>query len=157
MLQATLAEGKWSHHCAGSSSLFNFNGFFCHCTVECGFPPKIRTTIFGVVLVQGSIKALGGIRFVIDPISTDGTLVDHMTLLLMGSTGRHLEIFIIPWKVVMWNWGPNRDRKSPWRGAHVRVEKHQFSFTYLRVNNNIKYFPRCDISLLRFRLPCGIW
>ena len=47
---------------------------------------------------------------------------------------------------------------SSWTSsAHVRVEKHQFSSTYLRLNNNIKYFPRCDISeVLRF-LSCVIW
>ena len=46
--------------------------------------------------MQRSIKALGGIKVVIDPISTDSILVDHMTLMLMGSTGRHLEVIIIP-------------------------------------------------------------
>ena len=46
---------------------------------------------------------------------------------------------------------------SSWRLTHVRVEKHQFSSTYLRLNNNIKYFPRCDISeVLRF-LSCVTW
>ena len=137
MLQATLAEGKSSHHCAGSPSLFTFNGFFCHFTVECGFPPKIRR-IFGVVLAEWSIKALGAIRFVINPISTDGIVVDHMTLLLMGSTGRHLEVFIIPWNVVRWNWGPNSDRKS----LDFFIERCRRTsreapiyFTYLRVNN----------------------
>ena len=64
--------------------------------VECSFPPKIRKTIFGVVLVQRRLKALGGIKLVIDPISTDSILVDTMTLLPMGSTGRHLEVLSIP-------------------------------------------------------------
>ena len=46
--------------------------------------------------MQRRLKALGGITIVMDPISTDGILVDHMTLMLMGSTGRHLEVFSIP-------------------------------------------------------------
>ena len=46
--------------------------------------------------MQRRIKALGGIEIVMDPISTDSILVDHMTLLLMESTGGHLEVFIIP-------------------------------------------------------------
>ena len=41
--------------------------------------------------------------------------------------------------------------------AYKLVEKHQFSFTYLRVNNGINYFPRCDISqLLIFLTLCSI-
>ena len=39
-------------------------------------------------------KALGGIKVVINLISSDIILVDHLTLLLMGSTGRHLEVII---------------------------------------------------------------
>ena len=39
---------------------------------------------------------LGGITVVMNPISTDSILVDTMTLLPMGSTGRHLEVIIIP-------------------------------------------------------------
>ena len=46
--------------------------------------------------MQRRLKALGGIKLVIDPISTDTILVDTMTLLAMGSTGMHLEVFIIP-------------------------------------------------------------
>ena len=46
--------------------------------------------------MQRSIKGLGGIKVVIDPISTDSILVDLITLLPMGSTGRHLEANIIP-------------------------------------------------------------
>ena len=41
-----------------------------------------------------STKALGGIKVVINLISNDIILVDHLTLLLMGSTGRHLEVII---------------------------------------------------------------
>ena len=86
---------------------------FCYFIVECSFPPKIRTTIVGVaVLVQWSSKALGGIKIVINPISTDSTLVDHIKLLLMGSTGKHLEVIIIPWSVPRWSWGHNSDRHS---------------------------------------------
>ena len=65
--------------------------------MESGFPPKIKTTTFGEpVLVQGSIKAHGGIKVVIDPVSTDVILEDHIILCLMGSTGNHLEVYIIP-------------------------------------------------------------
>ena len=46
--------------------------------------------------MQRSIEALGGIKVVIDPISTDSISVDHMRLLPMGSTGSHLEANIIP-------------------------------------------------------------
>ena len=46
--------------------------------------------------MQRGIKALGGTRVVMHPISTDSIFVDHMTLMLMGSSGRHLEAFIIP-------------------------------------------------------------
>ena len=48
------------------------------------------------VLVNWSSKALGGMTVVIDPISTDSILVDRMSLMLMGSTGRHLEVIVIP-------------------------------------------------------------
>ena len=78
------------------SPIRSFIVSFSHFTVECSFPPKIKTAIFGVVLVQRRIKAFGGIEIVMDPISTDSILVDHMTLLLMESTGGHLEVFIIP-------------------------------------------------------------
>ena len=155
MLQATLAEGKWSHLCA-SPSLFTLNASFCYFTVKCGFPPKIRTMTFIMVLVQWSIKALGGIRIVIILISTDSILVDHTSLVLMGSTGRHLEVIIIPWNVLRWSWGRSSNRKS--LVFFVLVEKHQFSFTYLRVNNGTKNFSRCDISqLLIFLTLCSIW
>ena len=52
-LKATghISEGKRFHHSA-NPSLFSFNGSFPHFTVECGFPPKIKTTIFGAVFVQ---------------------------------------------------------------------------------------------------------
>ena len=42
-----------------------------------------------LILVLWSTKALGGIKVVINQISSDITLVDHPTLLLMESTGRH--------------------------------------------------------------------
>ena len=32
-----------------------------------------------------------------------------------------------------------------------------FSFTYLRVNNSIKYFPRCDISQVLRIFSLGVW
>ena len=41
-----------------------------------------------------STKALGGIEVFINLISSDIILVDHLTLLLMGSTERHLEVII---------------------------------------------------------------
>ena len=85
---------------------------FCYFIAECAFPPKIRTTILGAILVQRRIKALGGIKLVINPISTDSILVDHMTLLPMGSIGWHLEVIIIHWNVLRWSWGPNSDRQS---------------------------------------------
>ena len=69
---------------------------FYYFTVECGFPPKIKTTIFGVVLVRRPTKALGGITVIMHPISTDRILVDHMKLSLMGSTGTPLEVNSIP-------------------------------------------------------------
>ena len=47
-----------------------------------------------LVPVLWSTKALGGIKVVINLISSDVILVDHLTLLLMGSTGRHLEVII---------------------------------------------------------------
>ena len=46
--------------------------------------------------MQRRLKALGGIKLVMNPISTDIILVDHMALLPMGSTGWHLEVIIIP-------------------------------------------------------------
>ena len=46
--------------------------------------------------MQRRLKALGGIKLVMNPISTDSILVDHIKLLLMGSTGKHLEVIIIP-------------------------------------------------------------
>ena len=46
--------------------------------------------------MQRRLKALGGIKLVIDPISTDSILVDLIRLMPMGSTGTHLEVFIIP-------------------------------------------------------------
>ena len=42
-----------------------------------------------LIPVLWSTKALGGIKVVINQISSDITLVDHPTLLLMESTGRH--------------------------------------------------------------------
>ena len=89
---STLCKSLLSHHYVDSTSLYTFNGSFCHFTGACSFPPKIRTTILGVVLVQRRVKALGGMENVMNPISTDSILVDHMTLLLMGSTGRNLEV-----------------------------------------------------------------
>ena len=74
----------------------SFECLFCHFTVKCSFPPKIRTTIFGVFLVLRSTKALGGIITVIILISTDSILVDDTSLMLMGSTGWHLEVIVIP-------------------------------------------------------------
>ena len=47
-------------------------------------------------LVQWISRALGGMKIVMNPISTDSILVDHMALLLMGSTGRNLEVLSIP-------------------------------------------------------------
>ena len=64
--------------------LLSFECLFCHFTVKCSFPPKIRTTIFGVVLVLRSTRALGGIASVIHPTSTDSILADHTRLKLMG-------------------------------------------------------------------------
>ena len=95
-----IGEGKRFHHSA-SPSLFTFNASlfsFYYFTVERGFPPKIKTTIFGVVLVLTCTKALGGITVVMHPISTDRILVDHicMKLSLMGSTGTPLEVNSIP-------------------------------------------------------------
>ena len=46
--------------------------------------------------MQRRLKAHGGIKLVMNPISTDSILVDHMSLLPMGSTGWHLEAIIIP-------------------------------------------------------------
>ena len=46
--------------------------------------------------MQRRLKALGGIKLVMNPISTDSILVDHIKLLPMGSTGWHLEVIIIP-------------------------------------------------------------
>ena len=39
-------------------------------------------------------KGPGGIKVAINLISSDIILVDHLTLLLMGSTGKHLEVNI---------------------------------------------------------------
>ena len=94
-----ISEGKRFHHRANPSLLFEcvFCFSFCHFTVQCSFPPKIRTSIFGVtVLVQWSSRALGGIKIVMNPISTDSILVDLIRLTPMGSTGGHLEVIIIP-------------------------------------------------------------
>ena len=52
MLRATLVEGKRFHHSANFSP-FTFSVSFCYLTMESGFPPEIKTGIFGVmVLVQ---------------------------------------------------------------------------------------------------------
>ena len=52
MLWATLVEGKRFHHSANFSP-FTFSVSFCYLTMESGFPPEIKTAIFGVtVLVQ---------------------------------------------------------------------------------------------------------
>ena len=46
--------------------------------------------------VLSSSKALGGTRVVIWPTSTVSTMADHMTHMLMGSTGIPSEDFTIP-------------------------------------------------------------
>ena len=57
--------------------------------------PKINTTILTLLVpVLWSTKAPGGIKVVINLISSDIILVDHLTLLLMESTGKHLEVNI---------------------------------------------------------------
>ena len=57
------------------------------------FTPKIKTTIFPLmVLALWSTKAPGGINVVMNLISSDIILVDHLTL--MESTGRQLEVII---------------------------------------------------------------
>ena len=62
---------------------------------ETSFTSKDQDNILTLLVpVLWSTKALGGIKVVIDLISSDIILVDHLTLLLMGSTGRHLEVII---------------------------------------------------------------
>ena len=56
---------------------------------------KIKTTILTLLVpVLWSTKAPGGIKVAINLISSDIILVDHLTLLLMESTGRYLEVII---------------------------------------------------------------
>ena len=45
--------------------------------------------------MQRRLKALGGIKLVMNPISTDSILVDLIKLTPMGSTGGNLEVVII--------------------------------------------------------------
>ena len=59
------------------------------------FSTKDQDNDLWISSAQGSIKALGGIKLVINPISTDSILVDHMTLLPMGSIVWHLGVIII--------------------------------------------------------------
>ena len=61
--------------------------------VERHLPPKINILTL-LTPVLWSTKALGGIKVVINLISSDIILVDHLTLLLMELTGRHLEVII---------------------------------------------------------------
>ena len=57
--------------------------------VVCGFPQKIRTR--QVATVPGRIKEPGGTILAISPISMDCTLMDHILLTPMESTGDTLE------------------------------------------------------------------
>ena len=80
--------------------------------VELHFLPKFKKTFrhFLFLPVLWSTKAPGGIKVVINLISTDIILVDHLTLLLMESTGKHLEVNI-SLKVLRWGFGPNSNKR----------------------------------------------
>ena len=104
--------------------------------MEWSFPPKIRTTMKAAILVQWGIKALGGIKIVMNPISTDCTFVDLMivTLMALGSTGWNLEVIVIPWNVLKWSWGPSSDWQSVDLFFHLNVIV--FFFSSLKMNSS---------------------
>ena len=59
------------------------------------FPPKVQDNDFDTSCSCALIyKGPGGIKVVINLISSDIILVDHLTLLLMESTGKHLGVNI---------------------------------------------------------------
>ena len=78
--------------CLNKGPLVQLSYYF---KVERRLLPKINTTILTLLVpVLWSTKAPGGIKVVINLISSDIILVDHLTLLLMESTGRYLEVII---------------------------------------------------------------
>ena len=73
---------------AGSARLLvivlHFDSFLLFFVAVCSFPPKIKIMISTLTLVQNCTKARGGIDTVMLQISTDSTLGEHMSLMLMG-------------------------------------------------------------------------